>query len=112
MTVMTDDELTSLRLENAELRARNIAASRVLELIARSPSDLQPVFDAIGESARELTGALYSTVMPGKRACEGRRALRMGSRSVGANRSNLSEACGARPSLRGGNNRWRGPKRR
>ena len=62
MTVTTDDELASQRLANAELRARMTAASRVLELIARSPSDPQPVFDTIAESARELTGALYSGV--------------------------------------------------
>src|SRR5690242_7223111 len=56
------DELASLRVENAELRARMGAASRVLELIAKSPSDLQPVFDVIAKSALELTGALYSGV--------------------------------------------------
>jgi signal transduction histidine kinase len=39
-----------------------IAASRVLELIAKSPSDFQPVFQAIANSARELTGATYSSV--------------------------------------------------
>jgi GAF domain-containing protein len=44
----------------AELRAQMSAASHVQELIGRSPSDLQPVFDAIAENARELTGALYS----------------------------------------------------
>ena len=62
MTLMTDDELTSQRLENAELSARIAAASSVLELIAKSPSDLQSALDAIGESARELIGALYNTV--------------------------------------------------
>ncbi|MBR1087287.1 GAF domain-containing protein [Bradyrhizobium manausense] len=46
----------------AELRAQMTAASRVLELIAKSPSDLQPVFDAIAQSARELTGATYCSV--------------------------------------------------
>jgi signal transduction histidine kinase len=46
----------------ASLRAQMMAASRVLELIARSPSDLQPVFEAIANSARELTGAMYSSV--------------------------------------------------
>jgi transcriptional regulator with GAF, ATPase, and Fis domain len=44
----------------AEVRAQMSAASRILELVGRSPSDLQPVFDAIAENARELTGALYS----------------------------------------------------
>jgi len=38
----------------AELRAQMTAASRVLELIAKSPSDLQPVFDAILESCQRL----------------------------------------------------------
>ena len=46
----------------ASLRAQMTAASRVLELIAKSPSDLQPVFKAIAESARELTGAMYCSV--------------------------------------------------
>jgi hypothetical protein len=43
----------------ASLRARMTAASRVLELIAGSRSDSQPVFDAIAASARDLTGAMY-----------------------------------------------------
>ncbi|MGO9360202.1 MAG: GAF domain-containing protein [Xanthobacteraceae bacterium] len=62
MTVMADGELASFRRANAELRAQMTAASRVLEVIASSPSDLKPVVETIAESARELTGSLLSGV--------------------------------------------------
>jgi two-component system, NtrC family, sensor kinase len=47
----------------ASLRARMTAASRVLELIAGSRSDSQPVFDAIAASARDLTGAMCCSMV-------------------------------------------------
>ncbi|MDH6259571.1 GAF domain-containing protein [Bradyrhizobium sp. BR13661] len=40
----------------AELRAQMTAASRVLELIAKSPTDVQPVFDAIVQTVVRLVG--------------------------------------------------------
>jgi hypothetical protein len=46
----------------AEARARQEATAEILKIIATSPSDPQRVLNAIAESARELTGALYSGV--------------------------------------------------
>jgi len=45
-----------------ELEARNrdlMAASEILQVISRSPTDVQPVFEAIAESAARLTNALH-----------------------------------------------------
>jgi glutathione S-transferase len=47
----------------ASLRARMTAVSRVLELIGGSRSDSQPVFDASAASARDLTGAMYCSIV-------------------------------------------------
>jgi GAF domain-containing protein len=48
-----------------ELEARNrdlTATSEILQVISRSPTDLQPIFDAIVESALRLCDGLYSGV--------------------------------------------------
>jgi GAF domain-containing protein len=74
----TDDEIALLRtfadqaviaIENVrlfkELEGRNrdlTATSEILQVISRSPTDVQPVFDAIVESAATLCEAAYSVL--------------------------------------------------
>ena len=62
-------EVARLKAQVAELQAalaeadkREAAAGDVLRLIATSPADVQPVFDAIAERATHLCDALHSTV--------------------------------------------------
>ena len=69
MTAFPKDVVDDLRRENARLRAelrasqeRQTATAEILKVIASSPSDVQPVFDAIAESANRLVGGFSSTV--------------------------------------------------
>ena len=56
------DMLHRARVAESEARAHQVATSEILNIIARSPEDEQPVFDAIAENARRLIGAIDAAV--------------------------------------------------
>src|SRR5262249_28309060 len=67
--VKTFADQAVIAIENArlfkELEARNrdlMATSEILQVISRSPTDVQPAFSAIARSAAHLTGAVMATV--------------------------------------------------
>jgi PAS domain S-box-containing protein len=55
-------ELRHARDEAEEALAQQIATAEILRVISRSPTDVQPVFDAIVTSARRLCDAAFSGV--------------------------------------------------
>src|SRR3954452_1923545 len=56
-------ENTRLMHETREALERQTATADILKVIASSPSDVQPVFDAIASSANRLIGGFSATVM-------------------------------------------------
>jgi hypothetical protein len=56
-------ELARTKLALNESLEREGATAEILKVIASSPSDVQPVFDAIARSARRLFGAHSATVV-------------------------------------------------
>jgi GAF domain-containing protein len=52
----------SLKRELKEARARQAATAEILKIIASSPSDVQPVFEAIASSANRLLGGHVTAV--------------------------------------------------
>ena len=68
MTALSPDEAIAQRAENARLRTelgaaldRQAASAEILKVIASSPSNVQPVFDAIATSANRLLGGFSTT---------------------------------------------------
>src|SRR5262245_15349427 len=57
-----ESRVATLEAELAESHEREKAMSGILRVISSSPTDAQPVFDAIAQSAVTLCDALYSTV--------------------------------------------------
>jgi two-component system, NtrC family, sensor kinase len=56
-------EVETLRRALTESRAQQTATSEILRIISRSPTDAQPVFDAIVESAARLCDGVLSTLI-------------------------------------------------
>ena len=70
MTALPEDVVANLSRENARLQAelraaqdRQTATAEILKVIASSPSDVQPVFEAIADSAKQLIGGFSTTVL-------------------------------------------------
>src|SRR5262252_5266806 len=53
------EEVARLKARLAEASEREAATSEILQVISRSPTDLQPVFDTIAQNAVKLCGAAF-----------------------------------------------------
>jgi GAF domain-containing protein len=58
-----EEELEACRRELAEAREQQAATSEILRVISSSPTNVQPVFDAIAANALRLCGAKWSVVV-------------------------------------------------
>ena len=62
VTVKATSRSSTAGLADDQVLARQTATADILKVIASSPSDVQPVFDAIAQSARRVVGAHSATV--------------------------------------------------
>jgi transcriptional regulator with GAF, ATPase, and Fis domain len=62
MDTSDEDRLVALQREVLDARKRLAATTQILGVIARSPSNAQPVFDTIAASARDLCSAVNANV--------------------------------------------------
>ena len=56
------DEIQRLRRSLSVALEQQTATAEILKVIARSPTDVQPVFDTIARNAARLCGGVYSTL--------------------------------------------------
>ncbi|MGH7072697.1 MAG: hypothetical protein ACREFD_00645 [Stellaceae bacterium] len=59
-----DKQLAKALAERDEARAQQAATAEILRVIAGSPTDLQPTFEAIASRAKALFGAVSAGVFP------------------------------------------------
>jgi hypothetical protein len=61
-TLSEESDVTRLARELNEAREQQAATSEILKVISSSPSDIQPLFDAMLEKAAHICGAKFGNI--------------------------------------------------